>query len=585
MNQVGFTRKAAVAVVVLGLFAGALFLLPARAVPVQGPWLEVLFDLGDGTYYWANPVPVGNSTASNATWNATRSAAASVGVSIQWAWYGCCGVYVTGLDGRNPPAGTGLFVWNTTSSAWDLASVGLSALTVRQDMTIALSNSAFDSVTFASRTPVPTPNDRYPATQFRYDWANDGLAPQSGPTSNHTLWDRGLPLQEIPATPAVGYGKVFVDTMDGFYALDSGNGSIAWTNPAIKGLSSPALVDRKVLLGGTDGRLHALNATDGAELWNVTLVDHPAFSGITSSPKVAYDMAYVGTFNESGGPGDVVAVWISNGTVAWRHPTASIDFSSPAVYDGSVYVGVMGLYNTTTQVTWSPPFGVLALDAATGTEQWFFATNDSVAASPLATPHLVVVPSKDGNLYALNRTTGRLAWKDALQAGVSSPALSGDTLVVAGGSFGGQGTVSGVFLYGGSVLWTFHPNGPVQASVTVAGGLANIAPGGLAYFATNVPNGTVYALDVSTGALVWSYTPPNSPTSTDFIFSSPVVADGTLFVAGDNGHVYAFGGAGTTQPSGSPGPDLVVWGAGALVVVAAAAVVVYLVRRRKPHGP
>ncbi|HII41101.1 MAG TPA: PQQ-binding-like beta-propeller repeat protein, partial [Thermoplasmata archaeon] len=95
----------------------------------------------------------------------------------------------------------------------------------------------------------------------------------------------------------------------------------------------------------------------------------------------------------------------------------------------------------------------------------------------------------------------------------------------------------------------------------------------------------VYALDVSTGALVWSYTPPNSPTSTDFIFSSPVVADGTLFVAGDNGHVYAFGGAGTTQPSGSPGPDLVVWGAGALVVVAAAAVVVYLVRRRKPHGP
>ncbi len=378
----------------------------------------------------------------------------------------------------------------------------------------------------------------------------------------------------------MGYGKVFVDTMDGFYALNEYAGSVAWTNPAIKGLSSPSLVNGEVLLGGTDGRLHALNATTGAELWNVTLVDHPVFSGITSSPKVAYDLVYVGVFNETGGPGAVVAVWISNGTVAWRHPTASIDFSSPAVYDGSVYVGVMGLYNTTSQVTWNPPYGVLALDAANGTEEWFYATNDSVAASPLVTPHLVVVPSKDGNLYALNRTTGALAWKDALQAGVSSPALSGDTLVVAGGAYGGSGTVAGVFLYGGGVLWTFHPNGPVQASVTVANGLA--------YVATNVANGTVYALDVSTGALVWSYMPPNTATATDYLFSSPVVADNLLYVAGDNGHVYAFGTLAGSSPSGGPGPsgpDFVTWAAVVVVVVAVAVVAVYLVRRRKHHGP
>lgn len=576
MNQVGFTRKAAVALLALGLSTGVLLVLPARAIPAQLPSLTVLFDLGDGTYDWANPVMVAKPSAVNATWNATLAAAASAGVSIEWTWYSCCGVYVTGLGGRNPPAGTGLFVWNTTTSAWDMASIGLSSLTVRENMTIALSNSAFDSVTYATRAPVPRPDDPYPATQFRYDLANDGAAPKWGPRSNQTLWDRGLPLEEIPATPAVGYGKVFVDTMDGFYALNSGNGTIAWTNLAIKGLSSPALVNGRVLVGGTDGRLHALNATNGAEVWNVTLVAHPVFSGITSSPKVAYDLAYVGTFNESGGPGEVVAVWISNGSVAWRHPTASVDFSSPAVYGGSVYVGIMGLYNTTTQVTWNPPFGVLALDAATGAQEWFFATNDSVAASPVVSPHLVVVPSKDGDLYALNRTRGTLDWKDALRAGVSSPALSGDTLVVAGGSFGGSGTVSGVFLYGGSVLWTFHPNGPVQASVTAAAGLA--------YVATNVPNGTVYALDVSTGAPVWSYTPPNTPTSTDYIFSSPVVADGMLFVAGDNGHVYAFFPASPTLPnSGFPGVSVVLWGAGTVIV--AVAVVVYIVRRRKPHGP
>lgn len=586
MTQVGFTSKAAVALLALALCAGVLSVLPARAIVSPLPRLEILFDLGDGSYVWSLPVQVASPAAPNATWNATLAAANQAGVSIQWTWYSCCGVYVTGLAGLNPPAGTGLFLWNRTASRWDLASVGLSSLVVETNLTIALSNAAFDSVTYAVRAPVPTPLNPYPATQFRYDLANDGFVPRSGPSSNQVLWDRGLPLQEIPATPAVGYGKVFVDTMDGFYALDERNGSVAWTNPVIRGLSSPALVNGEVLLGGTDGRLHALNATDGEELWNVTLVEHPAFSGITSSPKVAYDLAYVGTFNESGGPGAVVALWISNGTIAWRHPTASIDFSSPAVYDGSVYVGVMGLYNTTSQVTWDPPFGVLALDAATGAEQWFFATNDSVAASPLVSPHLVVVPSKDGYLYAINRTRGTLEWKDAVGAGVSSPALAGDTVVVAGGSFGGSGTVRGVFLYGGSVLWTFHPNGPVQASVTIAGGLANIGPGSLAYVATNVPNGTVYALDASTGALVWSYTPPYSSTSADYIFSSPVVANGTLFLAGDNGHVYAFAHEGTTQPSGGPtGLDPVLWGAAALGAIGAAAAVAVFVRRGRRHGP
>ena len=224
---------------------------------------------------------------------------------------------------------------------------------------------------------------------------------------------------------------------------------------------------------------------------------------------------------------------------------------------------------------WAIAYGVLALDATTGAQQWFFPTNDSVAASPIVTPQLVVAPSKDGFLYAINRTTGNLLWKEALQAGVSSPALSGSTLVVAGGAFGGTGTVTGVSLDRGAVLWTFHPNGPVQGSVTIAGGLA--------YFATNVANGTVYAVDVATGAPVWSFTPPNSPTSTDFIFSSPVVADNLLLVAGDNGHVYAFGSP-AGFPSGSPSPDYVPWAAGITVILVAAVAAAYVIHRRRSRA-
>lgn len=549
----GFTGKGIGIAIGVALVA-ALLVLPASTRASESVSLRVLFDLGDGTYSWSPSVLVPDPTALNATWNATRSAAAAAGVRMDWTWYECCGVFVTGLGGQRPSAGTGLFLWNVTAHAWELASVGISSLQAAGNTTIAISNAGFDSVTYAARAPVPSPDDPEPATQFRYDLSNDGVAATGGPIRGEVLWDRDLRLQEIVASPAIGFGSVFVNTLDGFFALDASTGEVDWENLLVRGLSTPALVGGTVLVGGSDGRLHSLNATDGSELWNTSLLSHTVFSGITSSPKVAGDYAYVGTFNETGGPGEVVSVWISNGSVAWRHPTASVDFSSPAVDNGSLYIGLMGLYNPTTQVTWEPPYGLLALDAATGSEEWFFPTNGSVAASPVLTSGLVIVPSKDGAVYALNRTTGAPVWTADVDAGVSSPALFENELIVGGGAFGGPGLVRAVNAMSGSIDWTFLANGPVQSSITVAGGLA--------YFATNIADGTIYAVNATTGALAWSYT----PTPGQFIFSSPVVAGGILYAASDNGHVYAF------KVGATPGPPL--QGSGTIFVFAASAVVV-----------
>ncbi len=514
--------------------------LRVAAPDTSGASVQVLFDLGDGTYAWSSRVAIANPAATNATWNATLHAAAEAGVSMDWTWYACCGAFINALGGQSAPVGTGLFLWNATAHGWDAADLGLSSLVLHGNATIAISNSAYDSVTYAVRTPVPNPEDRYPVTQFRGDLANRGIGPTAGPRTDHVVWDRALPLQEIAATPAVGLGRVYVNTLDGFYALDERTGTVSWENLAVKGLSSPSLVDGTVLVGASDGKIHALGAADGHERWNTTLVEHPGFSGITSSPKVAYDLAYVGTFNESGGAGGVAALWISNGSVAWRHETASVDFSSPAVVGGSLYIGLMGRYNTTSQITWEPPYGVLALDAATGDTQWFFPTNASVAASPLVRGGSLFVPAKNGYLYALDRASGNLSWSRYVRAGVSSPALVGDSLVLGGGSFGEAGVLTAVDAASGAVRWSFATDGPVQASPTVAGGTV--------YVASNTASGTIYAVDATTGALVWSRTP--SPQQ--FIFGSPVVADGRLYAVSDNGHVYAFAdvpSTGTLAPS------------------------------------
>ena len=324
---------------------------------------------------------------------------------------------------------------------------------------------------------------------------------------------------------------MFVNTRDRILALDEFSGATIWNRSAARGFSSPAIFDDSVIVGTSDGTVVRLNASDGGLRWETRLLTSTLFSGITSSPKVAFDRVLIGTFNESGGPGEVVSLWASNGTVAWRHPTGSVHYSSPAYQDGVAYVGIMGTYNTTSQVTFDPPHGVLALDAATGAEKWFFETGGSVAASPAIAGSRLIAPSKDGNVYAIDRASGTQAWKAGVDAGVSSPAVVGDSVIVGGGSFGTTGRVVALDAATGNTRWSYIPNGPVQASVTYADGKV--------FFATNAAHGSIYALNATTGAPVWSF----EPLPSEYILGSPVVADGMVFAPSDNGHVYALGPA------------------------------------------
>src|SRR2546426_842364 len=486
-GQVGLIVRGAAATVA-GFILVVCLSPPALANPAVG--IRILFDLGDGTYVWANET-VSDPAVTNATWLAVLSAANANGVAIVSTWYASFGVAILDLGNRHPPAGfIGLYEWNATSHGWDLTSIGISSLVVSEGDTIALYNAGFDSHTFDVRQPVPTPDDPLPSMEFRGDLANSGSSNSRAPDSVRPIWDRDTGAREIAATPAVAYGKVFVRP-----------------------------------------------------------------------------------FNESGGPGEVVSLWSNNGSIAWRHPPGSVHYSSPAYADGSVYVGIMGTYNTTSQVTFDPPYGVLALNAATGEENWFFPTAGSVAASPAIVGPRLIAPSKDGNVYAINRATGTLIWQARVDAGISSPAVSGATVFVGGGAFGGNGLVVALDVTTGARRWSFAPNGPVQASITYADGKV--------VFATNAAHGTVYALNATSGTLLWSF----EPSPAEYILGSPVVADGVVFAPSDNGHVYALGQS-PAAPIARPA-SLSPWvylGAPIVVAVVIAVLVVFAFRRRPRRG-
>jgi hypothetical protein len=50
---------------------------------------------------------------------------------------------------------------------------------------------------------------------------------------------------------------------------------------------------------------------------------------------------------------------------------------------------------------------------------------------------------------------------------------------------------------------------------------------------------SVYCLNASTGALVWSYATSGT------VFSSPAVVDGVVYVGSEDGKIYAFGPSST----------------------------------------
>lgn len=521
-------------------FAAAALIVPGPFVrpgaAVAGPAnIWILFDLGDGGYDWSHTFLL-NPTAVNATWNATLAAATQLGLTIKWNWYACCGVAVSDVGNRNPPAGfVGLYKWDGAQNRWQFTSTGISNLVLSDGDSIALYDAAFDGVTFAGRYPVPSPQNPYPSMQFRGDATNRGTSNSKAPNSVRVLWDHDTGVSEIGSTPSVAYGKVFVNSRNGLFALNESTGQEVWRNRVVHGVSSPSVFDGGLIVGGSDGRVHWVNATSGAERWNVSLLTNPGFSGITSSPKVVFDRVYLGTFNESGGPGEVVSLWASNGTMAWRHAASSIHFSSPAVANGMVYVGLMGTYNRTTGITFDPPFGILALGAAKGDLKWFFPTNGSVAASPLVSGNSVLSSSKNGYVYSVNATSGAEIWRANVGAGISSSAEHGGILFVGGGGFGGAGRVTAVASSTGGILWALVPNGPVQSSISYADGKI--------VFSTNTANGTVYCLDAATGEVVWEFV----PTPAQYILGSPSFADGMLFTPSDNGHLYAI-----AEASGGP---------------------------------
>jgi outer membrane protein assembly factor BamB len=181
--------------------------------------------------------------------------------------------------------------------------------------------------------------------------------------------------------------------------------------------------------------------------------------------------------------------------VKWAFKTDGWVLSSPAVAGGVVYFG-------------SDDGNLYALETSTGATKWKFSTSGPVRSSPAVVAGTVYFGSYDGRFYAVDAASGKLKWK------FDTP---GERRFEAKG-------LHGLFPRTQTMpdFWDFFLSSPAVEA-------------GMVYFGSG--DGNLYALDAETGQMKWKFA------TQDVVHSSPAVADGTVYFGSWDSYLYALDAA------------------------------------------
>ena len=279
------------------------------------------------------------------------------------------------------------------------------------------------------------------------------------------------------------------------YALDAASGKEIWRfdpevdrSHAVDGCCDAvnrgvAWWDGTVMVGTLDGRLIALDAASGAELWSVLTVDLSQPYTITGAPRVAEGLVFIGNGGaEFGVRGYVTAYDIASGEQRWRFYTVpgnpADGFESEAMamaaetwsgdwwalggggtawdsiaYDPDLGLLYIGVGNGS---PWNPNVrsdgegdnlflsSIVALDASSGEYVWHYQTTPGEGWDYTATQHMILADlviegelrkvimqaPKNGFFYVLDRETGEfisaenivpVTWADGIDPETGRP--------------------------------------------------------------------------------------------------------------------------------------------------------------------
>ena len=381
-------------------------------------------------------------------------------------------------------------------------------------------------------------------THFRFDPAHHGVNPNEtilspANVANLTVKWRTNIGGGCFASASVVNGKLYTaDTGSAngkLHALDAATGQELWTFPsdALPGdhaWTSPPAANGVVYFGVNRPIpvVYAVNATTGQEIWHHT----GPVANIVSSPALESGRIYV-AFTD----GTIRALDATNGQVIWSvtHPGGA--YSSPAVAGGRLYIAI---HNS----------GLLALDANTGSELWLAPMPGPQWSSPAVENGRVFVGSRDDHkLYAFDAVTGNTLWTATTSDWVqTSPAVADGVVYIANNS----GNLYAFNAETGGLNWqsAVSPGFAIGSSPTVANGVVYIASA-LDASATHF-DGKLYAVDAANGQVLFSDVVSQGQGEARWVQASPTVDNGVVYIPNyGDGTVAAFW---LNAPTPTPAP-------------------------------
>ncbi|MCA9915263.1 MAG: PQQ-binding-like beta-propeller repeat protein, partial [Anaerolineae bacterium] len=220
----------------------------------------------------------------------------------------------------------------------------------------------------------------------------------------------GVPLQSgVLAEVAASDNLLFVPYRDGdVVALDRETYDEVWRLDTKEGVwSSPLLQDGVVYATSIDHFLYAVDAESGDPVWDAPV---DLEGGAASTPLYNDGYLYVGSYSHK-----MYKVDAASGEITAQYEGNNWVWSTPVLLDGILYYTDLSGY-------------VCALNASDLTEVWSERPAEKgIRPAPVVTADYVVVASRDGKVYWLDRETGTLIFDRELEG---RPEILSDILLI-----------------------------------------------------------------------------------------------------------------------------------------------------------